>query len=232
MQGRHFVSSIISTLASINIENEQSRGRIFPDSARSLLLTLHVLLPQCLLDALDLLDRGLVTRLVLDCDGTRGRSSTEKKDPTVAYLVRSAQKQEYRRGTRNLDVAPQGQMPVSTYHVHLKAWNCSCPAFAFAAYTDFNYIELDENVTGLEEETPCSSEVSASFGGLTKSDGLPPICKHLLACFLAEQCPNLFPARSVNPDAEGNEQHAHMSGLLEKKVDVNELAGYAAGSGF
>lgn len=54
--------------------------------------------------------------------------------------------------------------PRSAYVVHAAAWHCTCAAFAFSAFP----------ARVVEEE---------DRGG----GGLPPCCKHLLACVLAER---------------------------------------------
>ena len=52
------------------------------------------------------------------------------------------------------------------------------------------------------------------FGGLSLGDDMPPVCKHLLACVLAERCKGLF------------------GGFVEERdVSVEEAAGWAAGWG-
>ena len=52
------------------------------------------------------------------------------------------------------------------------------------------------------------------FGGISLGDGMPPVCKHLLACVLAERCKGLF------------------GGFVEERdVSVEEAAGWAAGWG-
>lgn len=150
-----------------------------------------------------------------------------------------------------------GSVEGTSYHVHLTAWNCSCPAFAFAAFAGLTTTSGGhENGTsgsgadggggggggeyataGLEAEvdagghlneriktmwlnhlqqatviapspprppststsnTPPSTSTPFPFGGLAQSSPqqgiaqIPPTCKHLLACLLAETCPDLF----------------------------------------
>lgn len=167
-------------------------------SHRPLFTTLHVLFPSLLLPALDLLDRGLVTRLIqlpdrqrhedgdmdMADDGDaaqqgrkRSSSSTPPASSTV-YLVRSAQKPTGRRS----DAAASQ----TVYIAHTAAWNCTCAAFAFAAFppaastlstrTNQGEVEGDWGFGGM------------SFDGLGENEGgLPPCCKHLLACVLAER---------------------------------------------
>ena len=53
-----------------------------------------------------------------------------------------------------------------------------------------------------------------NFGGLSLGEGMPPVCKHLLACVLAEQCGSLFG-----------------SCVEERRVSVETAAGWAAGWG-
>ncbi|TGJ79464.1 hypothetical protein E0Z10_g9312 [Xylaria hypoxylon] len=130
--------------------------RLIPPAYRPILTTLHVLYPSTLLPALDLLDRRLVTRVILKQDGaqhlkhmqtdhdltinidheTRNEDENssnipeEQEDSRVSplyYLVRSAQPQSHRR--HHLTSAG-GQV----YIVRLESWNCTCAAFAFSAF--------------------------------------------------------------------------------------------------
>jgi hypothetical protein len=53
-----------------------------------------------------------------------------------------------------------------------------------------------------------------AFGGVSLGEKMPPVCKHLLACVLAERCNGVF--------GECVEQ---------KRVSVEAAAGWAAGWG-
>ena len=103
----------------------------------------------------------------------------------IVYQVRSSQ-------------APKGRFKDVTtssavvYTVRLEAWNCSCAAFAFAAFpsgmdtrTWIRNCEEDDLEIGWKEQ-----EREWEFGGLSadgKDGGSVPVCKHLLACLLAER---------------------------------------------
>jgi hypothetical protein len=90
-----------------------------------------------------------------------------------------------------------------SYEVRLDAWNCSCPAFAFAAFP----ARAPQPHHHQELISP-----HWTFGGLTLG-GDVPICKHLLACALVEHS-ELF------------------SGLVQHQtVSMEEFAGWAAGWG-
>lgn len=338
-------------------ENETAQAPL-PDAAKPLLLTLHVLFPHCLLDALDLLDRGFVVKLGsassrqqhlrfgVGDGGDGGRQSDvgaeNDRERTSWYVLssrntssnvsaktglgrsagggdwdtqrwtsrggRGRHLQAYdaahayastRYGTaayddgsnnnRNRDdsditedaggdgqgVAKRGGSGSieglgTSYHVHLTAWNCSCPAFAFAAFAgitttsgahdnatsvsaadeadrdgggggdggegkegDHATVEskaeaqrpLDERINTMWVTQPQQATIAPSppppppppstsnsnmstststpppfpFGGLAQSSPskqgnaqIPPTCKHLLACLLAETCPAFF----------------------------------------
>ncbi|KAI3341376.1 hypothetical protein F4824DRAFT_311565 [Ustulina deusta] len=129
--------------------------RLIPPAYRSLLTTLHVIYPSTLLPALDLLDRRLVTRVILNQDtaqrtrhmqtghslainldeetlvGCGGSNVPEKQEGGRAqplyHLVRSAQPQSHRR---QHSASSGGQV----YVVRLESWNCTCAAFAFSAF--------------------------------------------------------------------------------------------------
>jgi len=162
-----------------------------PPSHRHLLITLHVLFPSLLLPALDLLDRGLVARLILETPTPT--NSTEA--PASFYLVHSAQATSAgtsRRRQRSDGSGSKGK----AYIVRLPAWNCTCAAFAFAAFPAAE--SGGWGVTGGEgmgvdvDVGPGETVAGLSFGGFTfdDSDGMGegvPVCKHILACLLAER---------------------------------------------
>ncbi len=127
-----------------------------PPALKPLLLTLHVLFPNELLPALDLLDRRLVTRLILSTSAEHNINefpkgnevSTETANAvndegfadiqgrgklSTVYYVQSSQHSRSRRfderNGRTFDAFAAGGQ---TYEVRLRAWNCSCAAFLFA----------------------------------------------------------------------------------------------------
>jgi hypothetical protein len=129
------------------------------------------------------------------------------------YYVRSAQQRSSRYST-SYDTT-------TSYEVRLCAWNCSCPAFAFAAYPAV-YPEPDvSRYDPLEEQTHArlgnkDSKLDRErvFGGISLGESIPPVCKHLLACVLAERVSGLF------------------GGFIEDRmISVEEAAGWAAGWG-
>lgn len=188
------------------------------EKSRSLLLTLHTLFPNELLPALDLLDRGLVTRFRLqqeqrDEDAAIGDSTAATAgSPTVqqpfgecstTYYVRSAQ-----QAAANARSKYRVDNPIY-YEVHLNAWSCSCPAFAFSAFPatvfdDTGQAEQDLETSGVDH--------GWQFGGVTRGTDAP-VCKHLLACVLIERC-KMFEQMVEN-----------------REVSVDEMAGWAAGWG-
>ncbi|KXX80678.1 Zinc finger SWIM domain-containing protein 7 [Madurella mycetomatis] len=132
--------------------------RRVPPSYRHLIITLHVLFPEMVLPALDLLERGLVGRVTL----------------TTTNAAAAA-------------VAGTGKK----YLVRLGAWSCTCAAFAFAAVQGDGGMSLEE-VGGEAGGMGNDVGIEWSFGGMSL-DGLGqagegvPLCKHLLACLLAER---------------------------------------------
>ncbi|KAI1118105.1 hypothetical protein F5Y14DRAFT_297369 [Nemania sp. NC0429] len=137
--------------------------KLIPPAYRPILTTLHVLYPSTLLPALDLLDRRLVTRVILtpgtshiqhNADIQRGQSPTisshepsqaeikddtpskkqaAAKSPPLYHLVRSAQQPSHRRHHHH----HHAQNPFHSgqaYIVRLASWNCTCAAFAFSAF--------------------------------------------------------------------------------------------------
>ncbi|KAF2266108.1 hypothetical protein CC78DRAFT_615414 [Lojkania enalia] len=135
----------------------------------------------------------------------------EDQDQDTIYYVRSAQ-QKSSRYSISYD-------STSSYEVRLKAWNCSCPAFAFAAFPS---VHPEPPVPELVNYHPRGGDEDVGFGdqddgwrfgGHSLEDGMPPVCKHLLACVLVERC-EIF-----------------RGFMEEKEVSVEEAAGWAAGWG-
>ncbi|KAL1583004.1 hypothetical protein WHR41_08494 [Cladosporium halotolerans] len=196
---RRLLTSLINTIASSNQEQPLKTSDAEPTHAtlsqtyKPALLTLHTLFPNDLLPALDLLDRTLVTRLVVQqppdtstADQEPTPTSRPRTPQTAFYLVRSAQQPHHsshsRSGSRYADPAPQ-----AVYEVRPRAWNCSCPAFAFAAFPPVDPSGSSVGLAG-ESEDEGGGEDGWRFGGLTRGGRgeVPPVCKHLLACVLAE----------------------------------------------
>jgi len=217
-----------------------------PES-KDYLLSLHVLLPNELLPALDLLDRGLVTRMYVQSEehasqpnATQSPNEVTARTPVQSgpqcleatdghghakddhtgshntckgsgtYQVRSAQQSSSRGGSSRYRNAAYEH--TSYYEVRLKAWSCSCPAFAFSAFpASTQGSQTDEG----EFATQRASHAGRSgwvFGGLTLGQGMP-VCKHLLACVLVEY--------------SGTFSHC----VYERSLSKEEMAGWAAGWG-
>ncbi|KAL1602529.1 hypothetical protein SLS60_005945 [Paraconiothyrium brasiliense] len=122
----------------------------------------------------------------------------------TVYYVRSAQQRSSRYST-SFDT-------LTSYEVRLTAWNCSCPAFAFSAFPP---VHPEPPVAVYEPGRELRAEGNGwNFGGVSLGEGIPPVCKHLLACVLAERCEGLFGGR-----------------VEEKVISVEEAAGWAAGWG-
>lgn len=203
---RQFLTSLLKSLseeqrASVTHTRAQRKTTLFArnhddgDSRRHrILLTLHVLLPNLLLPALDLLDRRLVTRVkhikstlgtLARQDGTAtesegGENRGHASDAIHVYIVRSVAPTGGRRNRKLVSSSSP-----KSYVVRLQAWNCSCASFALNAFpahalSPFNLAEQPQEAE--ESASPIS------FGGLSLSRGGEdvPCCKHLLACLLAE----------------------------------------------
>ncbi|PTB70096.1 hypothetical protein BBK36DRAFT_1189514 [Trichoderma citrinoviride] len=176
---------------------------------RRQLLTLHVIFPNLLLPALDMLDRGLVSRLVV-ADGEEQRASEAATASVLSHAVVEAEigstdEQSTSRSANNgqepgvtgricMYTVQSAASPTSrrrrhtplrakTYAVHLDAWNCSCGGFALDAYSHYDAKSKDE-------QQPCQSSAlplrPASLELASPDDDFP-CCKHLLACLLAEK---------------------------------------------
>lgn len=185
-----------------------------------------------------------------DAAGAASKPAAEERPARVAptfYYVRSAQQaqQQYHHnrshyGHSHHDDEGDAGAPssLSVYEVRLAAWNCSCPAFAFAAFPP-NLQEPSPEPPEQYQDGGASHATAAraadagseyatqtaeddvsgnfSFGGLRIGGAkgqVPPVCKHLLACLLVERASGLF------------------GGCVEEKVvSVEEAAAWAAGWG-
>lgn len=136
-------------------------------------------------------------------------------------------------GIGGLRGAGTGGIAAPSYEVRTKAWSCSCKGFAFEAfskgevgegYEDYeNIIDLenenDEEKVMLLDEDEGADEKDGNewrWGGLMLQEndvGDVPLCKHLLACVLAE--------------------HWDVAGglVVERVVGREEMGGWAAGWG-
>ncbi|TVY18096.1 hypothetical protein LARI1_G001997 [Lachnellula arida] len=206
-----------------------------PPSHRALLTTLHVLFPPgMLLQSLDLLDRGLVTRIrltyphlhpsqepVLAQQKEEEEEEEEARKDFLIYQVRSSH-----QPSRFKDhSASKGQL----YIVRLRAWNCTCAAFTFSSFpsspssflSSFPNQDADVNVEGIKEG---DRERGWGFGGLSldglgegagkgggRGGGGVPVCKHLLACVLLERWGDVLGAY-VKEREVGREEMAGLGG--------------------
>lgn len=197
--------------------------------AKNLFLTLHFLFPHELLPALDLIDRGLI----MQYQSARGNAIEEgperlcAKDITTGhpafaqdvYYVQSAsagthQSLETARSRKAL------QYPSPSYQVRLDSWNCSCPAFAYSAFS--KPAACQQGTTGIASARTQAPDYadkgrysSTNFGGSMVCHGSStPICKHILAAVLARSAPRLF-----------------ADGVQIKEISLFEVAGWAAGWG-
>ncbi|KAH7134809.1 hypothetical protein B0J13DRAFT_91312 [Dactylonectria estremocensis] len=207
---RQFLTSIINSISAIappaldtNAASSPAHSsplQVLAQSQRPLLLTLHVLFPNLLLQALDLLDRGLVARLRRAGGGTPGGDAETGGDAAPGprsrdkhsaaagagddvFVVRSLATTLTRRGR---DAALSAQR----YIVHLNVWNCTCASFTFDAFPS-------QPSHASEDDTVPEPPVLWSFGGMSldglgESVGHVPCCKHLLACLLVERWPGML----------------------------------------
>lgn len=105
------------------------------------------------------------------------------RDSAAVYYVRSShQPRRAQDGAR------------TSYEVRTIAWNCTCPAFTFAAfgYEAGSYDGDGEDGVNALWERDIGEEVrnKGKLGGLLMGNEMP-VCKHLLACILVERCTSL-----------------------------------------
>ncbi|KAK1830740.1 ubiquitin carboxyl-terminal hydrolase family protein [Podospora conica] len=149
-----------------------------PPSHRHLLTTLHVLFPTLLLPALDLLDRRLVARVTLD-DALSYRPSGQQTPPTF-HLISSSIAPHPRRRGQDGDAAP----PVGRFYVvRLGTWHCTCAGFALALAVR----RRGDGKRGDARKRAEGGQVGFGGTGVEGVDEGTPVCKHLLACLLAER---------------------------------------------
>ncbi|KAI4866398.1 hypothetical protein F4820DRAFT_416969 [Hypoxylon rubiginosum] len=137
-------------------------------------------------------ESGVATGSYSSASGNRCSSSNSY------YVVRSAQPQQTRRHGWGSNASPSGP----SYIVRLDAWNCTCAAFAFAAFPrednqQHSYVIEPSSSTsrkrGVKEERVEGQSEKWEFGALSvdgrEGSGIAgvPCCKHLLACLLAER---------------------------------------------
>lgn len=244
---------------------ESNPLRLIPPAQRPLLATLHVLFPSLLLPALDLLDRGLVSRLIpvssqANIDDAQSRRQQESgysdmtsatgineaaaaslsasSAPSQVYQVQSAQRQQKQRQKHQAHHT-FSRAGDTYYVVHTAAWSCTCAAFAFAAHPSAPLtskappLQPDSRGVGggavgaddpslsllgrelLHDEEDEDENEDWTFGGYahdgsSRHEGhgaVPPCCKHLLACVLAERWDAVL-GRYVHRRAVGREEMA------------------------
>ena len=189
---------------------------------RNILITLHALFPHELLPALDLLDRRLVTRFQVS-DSRKEHPLNESaqeietrkvgEEKNVHYHVRSVPPPSSNRRGRY-----QPHHEEKYYEVRLEAWNCTCAAFVFSAFSGSSLAaslpSFDAGMVDGNDARGPQDDQSKWGGQLRLADEqVAPICKHLFAAVLAENC-KAFRAYAV-----------------EKDSSVNDAAGWAAGWG-
>lgn len=113
-------------------------------------------------------------------------------------------------GTTPAPITSSTSSSQRTYVVHTAAWNCTCAAFAFSAFPPLagaptllgpghNGPEEPMSAITIMDDGDDAAEGEegqergpwqfggVSFDGCTGAGGVPPCCKHLLACVLAER---------------------------------------------
>ncbi|EXJ65869.1 uncharacterized protein A1O5_11110 [Cladophialophora psammophila CBS 110553] len=147
------------------------------DRARSVFLTLHMLFPHELLPALDLLDRGLVTKLVveppalrtddqgvaegrssvgedrsvLECSDLQLRLQSNEKGWEIFYIRSSSTVDKPMSKTRFHPRRRNTSTTGSIYEVRLDSWNCTCPAFSVSVFQSLN-LQFDQDFRANEDD--------------------------------------------------------------------------------
>src|ERR1700760_2452987 len=189
-------SSAIQPLKATDTDHTETNlnplsNETLPSSARTLLLTLHVLYPTQFLPALDILDRRLLTRLIPP-SSTQPPSAEPPSPPSRRthhqgiYLVRSAAAtststqppHDASAATTSTTSRFHDVLAPQVYEVRLRAGNCSCPAFVFAAFPaaadddDDDDGDVAEAGVGEEqEELEWLAGENDALGGLRRGKG-------------------------------------------------------------
>lgn len=124
-----------------------------------------------------------------------------RMDGKYAYYVRSEQPPRSRWSKK----PPR---PTPTYSVRPTAWFCTCSAFLFAAFAATPKLVAtskypDATESNRKSRTRWEAEEFSRVWDMMETHGwvwggrmlgvhAPPVCKHLLACVLAENCGSLF----------------------------------------
>jgi hypothetical protein len=249
---RAFVTQLLNSISSLqhhNVSAEPSPLSNAPEAVKKQLLSLQVLFPNEFLPALDLLDRKLVSRFLI---GVEESPTTSSDASTTAHNATTSARDMQPQDIEPVinDIVPQAPQPTAdtvhyvrsaqqrssrfstsydstvTYEVRLSVWNCTCPAFAFAAFPAVHpelplpvftrRPILSGNQDSQDKDADAEKRRAGEwmFGGMSLGEDMPPVCKHLLACVLAERCRGVFEEC-----------------VEEKRVSVETAAGWAAGWG-
>ncbi|RMX78706.1 hypothetical protein D0868_16431 [Hortaea werneckii] len=200
-----------------------------PES-KQYLLSLHVLFPNELLPALDLLDRGLVTRMYVGSEEHASQpNATQAQDVATArppgqpetHFSEATDGHEHAKEHEHAKDDATGShntyKGLGTYQVRSAQQTSSrggSSRYRNAAYEHTSYYEDSQtDERGFATQRPSRAGRSGwTFGGLTLGQGMP-VCKHLLACVLVEH--------------SGMFSHC----VQERSASREEMAGWAAGWG-
>ena len=246
---RHFVSSTISALRKPTVPS--ANPLTDEPACKELLLTLHVLFPNELLPALDLLDRGLVTGLRLSPPGDSGERGTSGRDE--AATTETVQQHDPFPAfdgiegdigqTRDAATAPTRRASSRTYYVRSAQQQQSSrnttSRFRNAAYEQTTYYEVRLNAWSCS----CPAFTFSAFPA-TLSDDHDRIQNHSHSdmSYGGKESPSWnFGGLSQGTDmpvckhllactfVEHSSMFADM--VEERTVSMEEMAGWAAGWG-
>ncbi|KAL3485792.1 hypothetical protein BJX62DRAFT_31086 [Aspergillus germanicus] len=168
-------------------QSHHQRTSAFPPSQltglKPLMLTLHCIFPNEFLLALDILDRGLVRRVVIEdttvpanrepeTSATEPREGSQKDDSSTRkedlFFVTSASTTSNHNLLSNTQpkAHQQNRWQTKGYEVRLQAWNCTCPAFTLSAFRNL----------GPEPSSPLSPSSDRLSSGVNErgDDKSPP----------------------------------------------------------
>ncbi|KAL2787840.1 hypothetical protein BJX66DRAFT_340809 [Aspergillus keveii] len=118
---------------------------------KPLMLTLHCIFPNEFLLALDILDRGLIRRVVTEDaalpanrepealateprEGSQNDDSSTRKEDLFFVTSASTTSNHQLLSNTQPKAHQQNRWQTKGYEVRLQAWNCTCPAFTLSAF--------------------------------------------------------------------------------------------------
>ncbi len=220
--------------------------------ARSLFLALHFLFPHELLPALDLLDRGLVTRLVPSSLPNTRTNSTSDNDVFYIQSASAATSQHHPKHSTTTPGEAQGRFrnalasnstskskgsaTQTYYEVRLDSWNCSCAAFAFSSFTSLTKTGEDvDNDNSTHQSEHKDGDGHGDGCGAVKASSSPLACQFGGVATVPNAaagvpvCKHILAAMMARASPDLFLEGVHVN--VRREVGREEMAGWGSGWG-